>query len=202
MCEGVKQTTATKLLRSYATSSTRAGSSKPPRGGVRVGTLFLALSMLGIGATSLGLYNYYNSLKTFPPEVRKDLRAALRCKARKDYAGSQNAFHQAWERITSDNHLENKLGLLKVTGISIAWAEMLEEASRRPDQGLIPDAWKESYDVLSLGYRWARDRLESVPAASNEERMRTVSMAVKLGTMAENKADLETESERQLTWAV
>lgn len=165
--------------------------------------MFLALSVLGIGATSIGLYNYYTSLKTFPPELRKDLRGALRCKARQDYRAAHKFFQQAWDRIMADPELEQGLGLLKVTGIAIAWSEMLEEASRRADQGSVTDASSEAYSALLQGYTWAKNYLSQNPASvTNEERMRAVSMAVKLANLAEGQADLDNQSEEQLTWAV
>jgi hypothetical protein len=158
---------------------------------------------LGVGATSVGLYDYYTSLKTFPPELRTDLRGALRCKARQDYRGSHKMFRQAWERIMSNPDLENSLGLLKVTGIAIAWAEMLEEAERRADQGSVTDAAGEAYEALQQGYQWGRKVLQSNPASvTNEERMRVVAMAVKLGNMGEGQESLDKQSEEQLTWAV
>lgn len=192
--------------RHYATSPgmfAQGINSKSKKGGVRVGTLFLALSILGVGATSLGLYNYYTSLKTFPPELRKELRGALRCKARQDYRASHKFFQQAWDRILADPELEGGLGLLKITGIAIAWCEMLEEASRRADQGAITDAASETYSALLQGYKWGKDYLAKNPASvTNEERMRVVSMAVKLANLAEGEAPLEKQTEEQLTWAV
>lgn len=190
--------------RSYATISGNTLRGTPSKGGgVRVGTLFLALSVLGIGATSVGLYNYYTSLKTFPPELRKDLRGALRCKARQDYRAAHKFFLQAWDRIMTDPELEQSLGLLKITGIAIAWSEMLEEASRRADQGSVTDAASEAYGALLQGYDYARGFLRQHAAtATNEERMRAVSMAVKLANLAEGQDDLDKQSEEQLTWAV
>lgn len=200
----VKPASLASRSRQYATvsgSNVRSGTSR--NNGVRVGTLFLALSILGIGATSIGLYNYYTSLKTFPPELRKDLRGALRCKARQDYRAAHKFFLQAWERIMADPELEQSLGLLKVTGVAIAWSEMLEEASRRADQGSVTDAASEAYSALLQGYDWARGCLRQNPASvTNEERMRAVSMAVKLANLAEGQDDLDKQSEEQLTWAV
>lgn len=200
----INSRTVTRSARQYATISGNTLRSSSSKGsGVRVGTLFLALSILGIGATSVGLYNYYTSLKTFPPELRKDLRGALRCKARQDYRASHKFFRQAWERILADPELEQSLGLLKITGIAIAWSEMLEEASRRADQGLVTDAASEAYDALLQGYNWARGYLRQNPASvTNEERMRAVGMAVKLANLAEGQDDLDKQSEEQLTWAV
>lgn len=199
-----EQHNARDSRRHYATSSGRFSQSAGGRaGGVRIGTLFVALSILGIGATSLGLYNYYTSLKTFPPEIRKDLRGALRCKARQDYQTSHKFFQQAWDRIMEDPELERNLGILKITGIAIAWSEMLEEASRRADQGSVPDAASETYSALLQGYNWAKEQIaRSAASVTNDERMRVVSMAVKLANLAEGEAHLDKQSEEQLTWAV
>lgn len=182
-----------------AISTGSVPSSRPQASGVRVGTLFLALSILGLGATSIGLYNYYNSLKTFPAELRKELRAALRCKARHDYVFANKNFATAWEKATTT--FADQLGLLKITGIGIAWSEMLEEAGRRADQGGLSDSAVQAYDVLQETYNWARQHVDDT-RATEEQRMRVVSMAVKLAELADGQPGLDTQTEQQLTWAV
>lgn len=171
-----------------------------PPGGVRVGSLFLALSILGIGATSLGLYNFYTSVKTFPPEIRQDLRSALRCKNSQDYASSHKFYNQAWEKATSPAFID-ELGILKVTGIGISWAEMLEEAGRRPDDGGVADASNEAYAVLTETFNWAKDHMNLLQG-SEVDRMRAVSIAVKLSEMADGQPHLDKQTEEQLSYAV
>lgn len=188
-----------------------ASTSARPPGGVRVGTLFLALSILGIGATSVGLYTHYTSLATWPAQIRPDLRSALRCKLSQDYVSSHNFFAQAWEKATSEAFAD-KLGILKISGIGIAWAEMLEEAGLRIDEGGIPDASSEAYSVLTNTYDWTRERIDSSkammsqnassPQVSEAERVRATNIAVKLASMAEGQPHLEKQTEAQLTWAV
>ena len=181
--------------RHFATASTSA---RPP-GGVRVGTLFLALSILGIGATSVGLYQYYTSFNTWPPEIRVDLRSALRCKARQDYVSSHKFFREIWTKATSPD-LVDKLGTMKVSGLGIAWAEMLEEAARRPDEGGVTDAASEAYAVLTDTFDWTKEHAD-VPGA-NAEKVRAVQIAVRLSAMAEGQPQLEGQTEKQLSWAV
>lgn len=83
---------------------------------------------------------------------------------------------------------------------------MLEEAARRADAGNLEDPLDKAYGVILDAYDWARMQLIESGASSKEgfepERMRTVSMAVKLAGMAENQKELETQSEEQLTYAV
>lgn len=161
--------------------------------------MFLALSILGLGATSVGLYTYYKSLKTFPPEIRTELRSALRCKARQDYVSSHKFFQKAWEKALE---MSDTLGILKITGIAAAWAEMLEEASARADEGGVRNAQGEAYAVLLDAFDWARTQLKSVPDGLVNERMRAVSIAVKLAGLAEGQPELDGQTEEQLTWAV
>jgi len=168
-----------------------------------VGTLFLALTIIGVGATSVGLYSYYSSFKTFPKEIRSELRSALRCKVRHDYVFSDQFFTKAWDKAIE---MQDQLGLLKVTGIAISWAEMLEEAARRADNGDLEDPANKAYGVILDAYDWARLQLLESKAAATDgyetERMRAVSMAVKLAQMAENQKELEGQTEEQLTYAV
>ena len=168
-----------------------------------MGTLFLALSSVGIGATCIGLYSYYTSLRIFPASIRTELRSALRCKVRQDYVNSHRSFGLAWENATAPE-LQQELGLMKITGIAISWAEMLEEAAGRADSGSISNAHGEAYSVLEQGYNWARKHLSEDGGrnATEAERMRVVAMAVKLAELGEGYEDLEDESEKQLTWAV
>lgn len=50
--------------------------------GPRVGTLVLGLIAIGVGATVLGLVDFFGSLKTWPKEVRDDLRTAIKARNR------------------------------------------------------------------------------------------------------------------------
>ena len=195
---------ANSTLARWASSSSKpslAGRSSPK--GVRVGILFLALSIIGLGTTSLGLYSHYSSVRTFPTSIRTELRSALRCKVSQDYRNSNKFFRQAWEKATSPE-LAQELGLLKITGIAISWAEMLEEASRRSDSGSVTNALGEAYSVLEQAYSWARNHLNEDGGrhAKEVERMRVVAMAVKLAEMGEGDKNYEQDSEKQLTWAV
>lgn len=173
--------------------------SPPPRGGVKVGGLFLALSILGIGVTSVGLYNYYTSVKAFPPELRKELRSALRCRTRRDYVSSHRYFEVAWNKALE---LQDSLGILKVTGIAAKWAEMLEEAEQQPDQGGLSNCRGQAYTILNDAFEWSKKTVESNTTPHPQDAMRVVSLAIKLSELAEDQAELEEQSEEQLTWAV
>ena len=98
--------------------------------------------------------------------------------------------------------MSDTLGILKITGIAAAWAEMLEEASVRPDEGGVRNAQGEAYAVLLDAFDWARSQLKSVPDGLVNERMRAVSIAVKLAGLAEGQPELDGQTEEQLTWAV
>ena len=124
-------------------------------------------------------------------------------KSRQDHRASHEFYTQAWERTLADPSLKSRLGLLTIAGIAVAWSEMLEDASHRADRGALIDAASETYGTLLQIYDSAKDRLAKNPASvTNEVRIRVVSMAVKLANLAERDAQMEKQSEEQLTWAV
>lgn len=160
---------------------------------------------MGLGATSVGLYNYYTSLKTFPEAIRTELRSALRCKASQDYVNANKFFGKAWDKIIENTDgVTDKLDLLKITGVAVSWSEMLEEAGRRLDEGGLPDPLDMAYTVLCEGYDYSRNYIQGRSSAqiTIPERLRVVALAVKLSELAEGQPNLEDATEQQLTWAV
>lgn len=124
----------------------------------------------------------------------------MRCKASQDYVSAHKFFQQVWEKATN-LEVASKLGVLKVSGLGIAWAEMLEEAGRRADEGSVPNASGEAYGVLTETYNWTRDNI-TADGAVVTEKMRAIQIAKKLSEMAEGQSELDGQTEEQLTWAV
>ncbi|OBZ67454.1 TPR repeat-containing protein P27G11.02 [Grifola frondosa] len=144
---------------------------------------------LGVGSTAYGLYQFYSIFTMWPEEVRGDLRAGIKAKHQNDLNLSERYLRRAWEtaqtlplvRFSAEPHL-------KLSGIAIALAEVLE-ANDRPQP---------AYEV----YSGALSQLQNVQGLSGRERMRAVSIAAKLGEMAEVYQQPPEEEERWLTWAV
>lgn len=85
------------------------------------------------------------------------------------------------DQLSPDPHL-------KLSGIAIALAGVLE-AANKPE---------EAYDA----YVAALDRLRATPDLSGRDRMRAVSIAYRLGEMAETYQQPEAEEEKWLVYAV
>ena len=74
----------TSPQRRFVAPPTPGGKGVPgaPRRGPRVGTLFLGLMVIEVGATMLGLVDFFGSFKTWPKELRDDLRTAIKARNR------------------------------------------------------------------------------------------------------------------------
>lgn len=75
-------------------ASSSGGPSGGSPGGARVGTVFWTLVGAGIAATSYGLYSYLDSFRTWPAELRPDLRAALKAQRAGDVRRAEAMYRQ------------------------------------------------------------------------------------------------------------
>ncbi|KLO19404.1 hypothetical protein SCHPADRAFT_865317 [Schizopora paradoxa] len=197
--------------------NTRYFASNPPRfklpeteSPFRVSHIVTALLVLGVGATAFGLYDFYQTLTKWPPEVRDDLRSGLRAKARKDLKLSQRYLNRAWETIkTLPNEALAPEPYMKTSGVAIALAEVLE-ADNRP---------LEAYAIYEEALQLARPSLKVDPSSTDKpeapetkaqtpavlnlrERKCTVAIALKLGEIAEQHDLPAADEEKWLSYAV
>ena len=91
----------------------------------------------GIGATSIGLWQYYQAFTAYPDSsshpVRSKLRAALRLQQSGDYARASAVFQQAYDLAldlfrTGELAPEQDEALLRLSGIAVRWGGLWEEA--------------------------------------------------------------------------
>ncbi|KAG1736112.1 uncharacterized protein EDB91DRAFT_537334 [Suillus paluster] len=187
-------------------------SAAPPQsttGGVRVSKLFTALLALGIGATGLGLYEFYTSFTLWPEQVRGDLRAGIKARNQGDLSLSERYITRAFQTALSLPYQTFAPDpYLKLSGI----ASLLSEVSsdRRSREALriawelgagpseqthpSPDAEKTPSPVAEGAPGWSSYTL------SDEERLRRVALAYKLGQLSSER-DVD-EEEKWLIWAV
>ncbi|CAE7169575.1 unnamed protein product [Rhizoctonia solani] len=160
--------------------------------GSRVSWIFTGLILLGIGATSYGLYEFYSTFTTWPKELRGDLRSAIKAEMQGDYKISEAYFRRALEKAQSLT--PEQLGgqyHLKVSGIAIALAAMLEKQND----------FRGANEVYARAFA---DILRASPPAhtpvlSGPERMRAIGLSVKLGEIAARFGQTE-EEERYLVF--
>ncbi|KAM5537624.1 hypothetical protein V8D89_008702 [Ganoderma adspersum] len=158
----------------------------------RISTVFGILMGVGIASTSYGLYQFYNTFTLWPPEVRADLRAGIKAKTQGDLDLSERYLRRALNTaqalplsaFSDEPHL-------KLSGIAIALAEVLE-SSNRPS---------EAYETYSAALAQLRAS-QATGKLSDKERMRAVALAHKLGEMAEMYQRGAEEAEEFLTFAV
>ncbi|KAG2139528.1 hypothetical protein BD769DRAFT_1350790 [Suillus cothurnatus] len=166
-------------------------SAAPPQsttGGVRVSKLFTALLALGIGATGLGLYEFYTSFTLWPEQVRGDLRAGIKAKNQGDLSLSERYITRAFQTALSLPYQTFAPDpYLKLSGIASLLSEVASDRRSR-------EALQITWDLGAGTPGWSSYTL------SNEERLRRVALAYKLGQLASER-DLE-EEEKWLIWAV
>lgn len=146
-------------------SSASGGSGRP-----RVRTSFLTLTLVGVIATSVGLYTYYQAFSIWPKEIRDDLRTALKAQRKGDFRRAEAAYRSALK--TAQLLPEEQLGtnpLLKISGIGIALGSCLEDAGRL----------KEAYEAYNDTLEWTRSR-----AKTGNDRLRAVALAQRCGDFA------------------
>ncbi|RXW13771.1 hypothetical protein EST38_g12084 [Candolleomyces aberdarensis] len=151
----------------------------------------------GIALTAYGVGSVYGTMTMWPKEVRGDLRSGLREGYRGDGTMSEQYLSRAWE-TTKKLPLE-KFGsqpFLKTTGIGIALAGVYE------NNGKLEQAYQileQSLNLLQEGTNAASNLRRDL---SPEERMRAVSIAYKLGELAQTLNKPKEEEENWLVFSV
>ncbi|KAF8491112.1 hypothetical protein JB92DRAFT_3007041 [Gautieria morchelliformis] len=159
-------------------------------GGVSVSTVFTILTVIGVGATAYGVYEFYTAFAVWPKELRDDLRPAIKAQQQGDLTLSERYLRRAWDACLALP--KEKLGVdpwLKISGIACKLGEVLEAANSP----------QKAYEVYAqcctlMRASAARDEL-SVP-----ERHRAIAIAMHLGELAEQLG--KNEEEEWLLWSV
>ncbi|OXM76416.1 hypothetical protein C364_05872 [Cryptococcus neoformans Bt63] len=100
--------------------------------GLKVSWIFSGLAGLGALVTIYGLLEFYSTLTTWPKEVRKPLRAALKAKLRGDYGKAETFFREALEiALQLGPSALQPEPLLKISGIYVELANVLEIQRQR-----------------------------------------------------------------------
>ncbi|GAA5885533.1 hypothetical protein JCM6882_007456 [Rhodosporidiobolus microsporus] len=181
---------------------------RPPKKGIKIGHVFSALALLGIGATSWGLYQFYQSFTAYPDSathpIRSKLRAALRAQNSGEFDRSHNFFQQAYmlaQDLFSTGELapSREEALKRLTGIAVRWGGMWEAAGETGKAIEAYDTGFQPVAALVEGFKkegWA-------PAAPSEVK-RGAGIAMKLGDLwvTVGGGEAEKEAERYYTWAV
>ncbi|KAF7360319.1 hypothetical protein MVEN_00761400 [Mycena venus] len=165
--------------------------SPPPRS-----TLWIATACFGtLGAAALayaGWDAYNNWRNLYPLEVRVDLKAGIGAKNKGDSESSAYYKRKAWDTaITLPLEVFKTEPYLKITGIAVDLAGDLEE------DGKTQEAFALYSDALNLIRNGSPEQV-----LSGRERLRAVSLAVKLGQLAEPCGLPVDEEEKILVFAV
>ncbi|KAL0252447.1 hypothetical protein I308_101839 [Cryptococcus tetragattii IND107] len=113
-------------------TESKPGGAKEAKKGLKISWIFSGLAGLGALVTIYGLLEFYSTLTTWPKEVRKPLRAALKAKLRGDYGKAETLFREALEIALQlgPSALEPE-PLLKISGIYVELANVLEIQRQR-----------------------------------------------------------------------
>ncbi|KAL0960101.1 hypothetical protein HGRIS_011745 [Hohenbuehelia grisea] len=170
-------------------------SSSPPPGhdalGRRLWSLTTVGIYVGIGSLVYWLYTQWMDFgSAWPKDVLPNLRQALLARDQGDWATSEIYFRSVLEilKAKSPEELEGDV-LLKLSGVSIALADVLEQSSQ-PQKAY--DVYRDAFQPFQQGV--------SSNTLSGPELQRGISIAHKLGILAEELGYLEDE-EKWLTWA-
>ncbi|EPQ50123.1 hypothetical protein GLOTRDRAFT_82573 [Gloeophyllum trabeum ATCC 11539] len=184
----------------FASCSRRRLSTGDTAGGgqSRISTVFTILLGVGIATTGYGIYQFYQTFTLWPPEVRGDLRAGIKAKRNGDLVLAERYLHRALETahslpLSAFAHEP----YLKLSGISIALAEVLE-ANSKPAEAYA--TYSDALARLQKAIAYSEQLKELV--LTGPERLRGVALACKLGEMADAYQQPAEEEERWLTWAV
>ncbi|GAA5956245.1 hypothetical protein JCM21900_006582 [Sporobolomyces salmonicolor] len=178
-----------------------------PRKGVKVVHVFSALALLGIGATSYGLYQFYQTFTAYPDTpthpIRSKLRAALRAQASGEFERASSFFDEAYslalELAPTGELGSTEQALIRTTGIAVRWGGMWEEVG---ELGRAIAAYDTGFQPVAAavdGYKGG-----GAVQLSRAEVMRGAGIALKLGDLWVRLGGLEgdQEAERYYTWAV
>ncbi|GAA5928947.1 uncharacterized protein JCM15063_004015 [Sporobolomyces koalae] len=201
-----------------ASTSSRYPSLEPvPKRGIKIGHVFSALALLGITATSYGLYQFYSTFTVYPDSdthpIRSKLRAAIRAESSAEYERASAFFQQAYD-LALDLHKQGQLAsstdreasLLKLSGIAVRWGGMWEQVGQL----------SKAIEVYDLAFQPIAHALEESKAALTsgsaavEEVKRGAGIAMKLGdlwtilgiTTLGLAQEAESEAERYYAWSV
>ncbi|KAJ3935291.1 MAG: hypothetical protein NXY57DRAFT_958307 [Lentinula lateritia] len=93
---------------------------------------FVTILVGGVALSGYGGFILYQTLTMWPPEVRGDLRDAVRAKHEGDYRKSEQYFHRAWNTIrTLPIESLGSQPYLKLTGMALAFADVLELSKKQ-----------------------------------------------------------------------
>ncbi|KAJ7439319.1 hypothetical protein FB451DRAFT_1302131 [Mycena latifolia] len=181
-----------QCLRRFSTEE-RPNDSAPPQRPLWIVSASLCLGALGAGALAYAGYDAYTTWRNlFPIEVRGDLKRGIGAKNKGDLETSAYYKRKAWNTAISLPIEEFKTEpYLRLTGIAVDLAGELEE------DGKTQEAFGLYSDALNLILNTKSPELLSGP-----ERLRAISLAVKLGQLADTCAVPAEEEERIRVWAV
>lgn len=215
---------------------------RPPKKGIKVGHVFAALALLGahpacltsrpspvtsppspfpagIGATSYGLYQFYQSFTAYPDSathpVRSKLRAALRSAAANEPQRASTFFASAYE-LALDLYARGELAptreeaVERLTGIAIRWGGMWEAVA---ETARAIDAYDTGFQPVAALVDAHKLDARGAPAPSEKEVRRAAAIAVKLGDLwirqgasaaagGGGGGEADSEAERYYSWAV
>ncbi|KDQ58446.1 hypothetical protein JAAARDRAFT_176397 [Jaapia argillacea MUCL 33604] len=169
-------------------------------------------------------YEFFSSFNIWPSEVRSDLRAGIKAKHQGDLALSERFLRRALDTALSlPVNTFSPEPYLKISGIAISLAEVLE-SNNRPKEAyeVYENILSRLQKALVFGQELQSQRLHSGVRVSSDtenedvvkegeeeelmltgpERLRAISIASKLGEMAETYQQPLEEEEKWLTWAV
>ncbi|KEI40732.1 uncharacterized protein L969DRAFT_350997 [Mixia osmundae IAM 14324] len=172
----------------------------PAPQGVRVGYVFAALAVIGISATGYGLWDYFSAFRVWPKEIRGDLRSALRCKERGEQRKAEQFFQRALTNAEALLYSGNaELGAplsaqLKVSGIAIALAALLEEQAK-----LEP-----ALEIYEHAFEQVRNFSSATNEVGSELSMRGIALAQKIGEISQRLGgeDHMMRAEKMLSWSL
>ncbi|KAJ2919874.1 hypothetical protein MD484_g568, partial [Candolleomyces efflorescens] len=163
----------------------------------RLGPWLTGLLVGGLALTAYGVGSLYGTMTMWPKEVRGDLCSGLREGYKGDGSMSEQYLSRAWE-TTQKLPLE-KFGsqpFLKTTGIGIALAGVYE------NNGKLAKAYQILEQCLNLLQQGLDPTSNLRTDLSPEERMRAVSIAYKLGELAQTLNKPKDEEEKWLVYSV
>ncbi|KAI0346436.1 hypothetical protein BDW22DRAFT_1425907 [Trametopsis cervina] len=149
----------------------------------RISVVFSVLIAVGVASTAYGIYDFYNTLTMWPPEVRKDLRAGIKARNQGDLDLSERYLTRALDTAQKlPLELLSPEPNLKLSGIAIALGAVLEENRKL----------QAAYNT----YVTAFDSLQTVAERTGSEKTRAGVLAYKLGQLA----SVRSMAKEERTW--
>ncbi|KAK4056924.1 hypothetical protein OIO90_002174 [Microbotryomycetes sp. JL221] len=178
---------------------------QPQKKGVKLGHVFAVLALAG--ATAFGLYDFYQSFKQYPTDVRNHLRQALRAINDGGFERASTSFKLAYDKCVelcqADSTALGKTRqerVMRTSGVGIRWAAMWEQAG-------------EVARAIQVYEQTLQDVLQAINNASaatasdeptKQETMRAVAIAMKVGDclVAVGSKDALKAAEERYTFCV